>query len=134
MEFVDICKKGKMESEIKSYRDLIVWQKSMDLVTSIYELTAVFPKSEMYGLTSQMRRSAISIPSNIAEGSRRSSRKDFKNFLQNAYGSGAELETQIEIAKRMPFGKTFHYQSIDSGLDEVMRMLNRFIKRLQTVS
>ncbi|MDP3770417.1 MAG: four helix bundle protein [bacterium] len=119
-----------MEREIKSYRDLIVWQKSMALVTSIYKLTEQFPQSEIYGLTSQMRRSAVSIPSNIAEGSKRSSRKDFKNFLQIASGSGAELETQVEIAKRMFFGRTLDYQDIDSMLNEVMRMLNSFIKRL----
>ena len=116
--------------KIKSYRDLIVWQKSMDLVIDIYEMTEKFPKSENYGLTSQMRRSAVSIPSNIAEGSRRSSRKDFRNFLQNAYGSGAELETQIEITKRIHFGEELHYQNVDGILSEVMRMLNSMIKSL----
>ena len=104
----------------------------MDMVVKIYELTEQFPKSEIYGLTSQMRRSAVSIPSNISEGSNRSSRKDFKNFLQNAYGSGAELETQIEIAKRMHFGAELLYHQIDGTLSEIMRMLNSLIKRLRT--
>jgi len=121
-----------MEKGIKSYQDLIVWQKAMDLVMSVYKLTEDFPKSEIYGITSQMRRSAVSIPSNIAEGSRRSSRKDFRHFLQNAYGSGAELETQIEIAKRMSFGKGLQYQNIDGILNEVMRMLNGLIRSLRT--
>lgn len=106
----------------------------MDLVVYVYNMTEKFPKSEIYELTSQMRRSAISIPSNIAEGSNRSSRKDYKNFLQNAYGSGAELETQIEIAKRMHFGAELHYQYIDGNLDEIMRMLNSLIKRLKDVA
>lgn len=80
---------------INSYKDLIVWQKSMELVKSIYEMTANFPKEEIYGLISQMKRSSISIPSNIAEGKRRGTRKDYRQFLVIAYGSGAELETQI---------------------------------------
>ena len=71
--------------KIESYENLIVWQKSMDLVIAIYTVTGKFPKEEIYGLTSQMRRAAVSIPSNIAEGSRRSSRKDFRNFLLNAF-------------------------------------------------
>ncbi len=83
---------------VESYKNLIVWQKSMDLVLLIYSLTKKFPEEEIYGLTSQMKRAEVSVPSNIAEGSRRSSKKDFRNFLLNAYGSGAELETQIKIA------------------------------------
>lgn len=119
---------------VKTYRDLVVWQKSMQLVYAVYGLTEYFPKSEMYGLTSQMRRAAVSIPSNIAEGRRRSSRKDFRNFLLNAYGSGAEIETQIEIAKNLPLGKELEYQKADALLEEVMRMLNRMISSLQATS
>lgn len=115
-----------MENEIiQTYKDLIVWQKSMDLVVAVYELTEQFPKSEMYGLTSQMRRCTVSIPSNIAEGRRRGSRKDYRHFLIIAYGSGAELETQIEIAKRLPFGTNLNYNKLDSLLIEVMKMLNK---------
>lgn len=117
--------------EIKSYRDLTVWKKSMELVITVYALTDKFPHSEMYGLTSQMRRAAVSIPSNIAEGRRRSSRKDFRHFLLNAFGSGAELETQIEIAKSLGFGKKADYEKTDPLLNEVMRMLNRLISKLQ---
>lgn len=119
---------------IKTYRDLIVWRKSIELVIAIYRLTDLFPKSEVYGLTSQMRRAAVSIPSNIAEGRRRSSRKDFKNFLLHAYGSGAELETQLTIVKRLPFGDSLDYQKIDVLLDEIMRMLNRMSISLQATS
>lgn len=120
--------------EIQSHRDLIVWQKAVELVTIVYEVTNVFPKSELYGLTSQMRRSAVSIPSNIAEGRRRGSRKDFRNFLLNAYGSGAELETQVEIAKRIQIAPAADYRYIDELLTECMRMLNKMISNLQPTS
>lgn len=120
------------KEKINSYKDLIVWQKSMDLVVSIYELTEFYPKSELFSLTSQSRRSAISIPSNIAEGRRRGTRKDYRQFLIMAYGSGAELETQIEIAKRLPFGNNLDFSKPESLLDEIMRMLNKIINNLKS--
>ncbi|MGW8184736.1 MAG: four helix bundle protein [Candidatus Moraniibacteriota bacterium] len=92
-----------MKKILNSYKNLIVWQKSMELVTEIYTLTVKFPKEEIYGIISQMKRCAISIPSNIAEGRRRNGKKEFKRFLNIAYDSGAELETQIEISKRLKF-------------------------------
>src|SRR3989338_3625782 len=101
---------------VKSYKDLIVWQKSKYLAVAVYNLTDQFPKSEIYGLTSQMRRAAVSLPSNIAEGSRRSSRKDFRNFLLNAFGSGSELETQIEIAKELKFNQSDDYMKAEALL------------------
>ena len=113
------------DKPIQTYKDLIVWQKSMDLVVAIYELTENYPKSELYGLTSQTKRSAISIPSNIAEGRRRGSKKDYRQFLVIAYASGAELETQIEIAKRLPFTSKLDFNKVDDLLNEVMRMLNK---------
>jgi four helix bundle protein len=119
-----------MAKSIHSYKDLIVWRKSLDLVMAVYELTEHYPKFEMYGLTSQTRRSAISIPSNIAEGRTRGSRKDFRQYLVVAYSSGAELETQIEIAKRLQFGRTLDYSAVDQLLSEVMRMLNSMINKL----
>ncbi len=119
---------------MKTYRDLVVWQKSMDLVVAVYELTDQFPKSEMYGLTSQMKRAAVSIPSNVAEGRRRGSRKDFRNFILTAFGSGSELETQIEISKRLPFSSKLDYHRADTLLDGVMRMLNRLAASLQATS
>ena len=103
----------------------------MDLVVLVYGLTQNFPKEEIYGIVSQMRRASVSIPSNIAEGSRRSSRKDFRNFLLNAYGSGAELETQIKIAKRLQFGKSEHYLKTENLLSEVMKMLNKITSELK---
>ena len=117
---------------VNTYKDLIVWQKSMDLVVTIYNLTEKFPKSEIYGLTSQMRRSAVSIPSNISEGRRRGSRKDYHQFLIVAYASGAELETQIEIAKRLSFGNNSEYNEVNSLLVEVMKMLNKMLSTLRS--
>ena len=102
----------------------------MDLVVAIYLLTKEFPKEEMYGLTSQMRLSAVSIPSNIAEGRRRGSRKDFQQFIIIAYISGAELETPIDIAKRLSFGQKTNLDNADRILDEVMRMLNKISTQL----
>lgn len=87
----------------QSYRDLIVWQKSVQLVKLVYELTSTFSDSEKFGLVSQMRRSAVSIPSNIAEGRYRSTKKDYCQFLTIAFGSGAELETQLELANVLNF-------------------------------
>lgn len=119
-------------SIIHSYQDLIVWQKAMDLVVLVYSLTRSFPKEEIYGLSSQMKRSAISIPSNIAEGRRRSTRNDFKRFIAIAYGSGAELETQIEIAKRLKFGAQSSFKEIDILLLEIMKMLNALLTKKLT--
>lgn len=118
-------------AQIVTYKDLIVWQKSMELVVEIYSLTDKFPRSELYGLVFQMRRSSISIPSNIAEGRRWSSRKDYRKFLVIAYGSGSELETQIEIAKRLKFVEEQDFTKIDRLLIEVMKMLNRMILTLK---
>lgn len=115
-----------MEGE-SGYRALTVWKKSIELVILVYKLTEDFPKSEIYGLISQMRRCAVSIPSNIAEGSRRKSKKDFAHFLTIAFGSGSELETQLEIVKKLPFGQTLNYSQIESLLNEVMKMLNKMI-------
>ncbi len=103
----------------------------MDLVLEIYKLTEDFPKTEQYGIISQMRRAAVSIPSNIAEGRRRSSRKEFRHFLIIAYGSGSELETQIEITKRLNYSDPMKYKAIDCLLQEIMRMLNKLSSSLQ---
>jgi four helix bundle protein len=115
---------------IFSYKDLTVWQRSIELVVAVYELTEDFPKEEMYGLSSQIRRSSISIPSNIAEGRCRGTKKDFLQFLRISYGSGAELETQLEISKRLPKTKILNYSKVNSLLDEVMKMLNTMIRKL----
>jgi four helix bundle protein len=112
------------------YQKLIVWQKAMQLVCTIYEISKAFPSEERYGLVSQMRRCAISIPSNIAEGRRRGTRADYAHFLRIAFGSGAELETQIEICKRLSHLQHISFIQSESLLDEIMRMLNAFIVRL----
>ncbi|MDD5464458.1 MAG: four helix bundle protein [Candidatus Moranbacteria bacterium] len=123
-----------MENQIISYKDLIVWKKSMDLVTEIYLLTEKFPKSELYGIVSQIRRCAVSIPSNIAEGKQRGTRKDYCHFLIMAFGSGAELETQLEISKRLNFCKKEECVLIDRLLNEIVRMLNKLISTLKEAS
>jgi len=117
---------------VNSYKDLTVWQKSYDVVIKVYGLTRSFPKEEAYGLTSQIRRAAVAIPSNIAEGHTRGHRGEFIQFLNIAFASGAELETQIEIAKRLPFGKKLDFKKVDDLLDEVMRMLNKMTSSLRT--
>lgn len=117
---------------IESYENLVVWQKAMDLVIEVYRLAYKLPKWEMYCLSLQMRRAAVSVPSNIAEGSRRGSRKDFRHFLFNAFGSGAELETQIKISKRLFPLTEEDYRNCEGLLQEVMKMLNTFIKKLDS--
>ena len=121
-----------MKNIIKSYRDLVVWQKSMDLVIEIYRITEKLPNSELYGLVSQMRRCAVSIPSNIAEGQRRSTNKDFCKFLVISYGSGAELETQIEIIERLFSSQKINLEKAKSTLLEIMKMLNKLISVLKS--
>jgi four helix bundle protein len=113
------------KSQIHSYKDLHVWQKGIDLVVAVYEVTSHLPKEERYGLSSQMQRAAVSIPANVAEGRRRGTRKEFQYFLTVAYGSGAELETFFVILNRLPFGGDLNTKRAEELLDEVMRMLNR---------
>jgi four helix bundle protein len=115
---------------VESYKELIVWQKAIKLVIVIYELTEQFPKEEQYGLTSQIRRAAVSIPSNIAEGRCRGTKNDYVQFLRIAYGSGAELETQIEIAKHLSKMMKLNYGQVDGLLLEVMKMLNTMIRHI----
>src|SRR3990167_9511206 len=106
--------------KVESYKDLIIWQKSMELVIEIYKLTKKFPKTETYGLASQMQRAVVSIPSNIAEGYRITHLPEYLQFLAIGYGSGAELETQIEICKKLPGLKKLNYEKVDVLLNEVM--------------
>lgn len=115
---------------MRDYKKLIVWDKSYKLGIDIYSVTKTFPKEEIYGLTSQLRRSAISIPSNIAEGSRRSTEKDYKSFLHVAYGSGAELEVQILFSKDLSYISNDTCKKLLNNLSEVMKMLNALILKL----
>ncbi len=112
---------------MNTYKDLIVWQKSMELVKEIYLLTESFPKEEIFGLTSQIRRCAVSIPSNIAEGKLRGTDAQFKQFLSIAYGSGGELETQLLIAQSLPKTGTLSYIKANELLTEVMKMINKLL-------
>ena len=116
---------------MNTYKDLIVWQKAFILVKEIYVLTEKFPKSEVYGLFSQMRRSVISLPSNIAEGYCRNSRKEFIQFLNIAFASGAELGTQILLAKSLDFIKDEEAKKSEMLLEEVMKMLNVLMRNLK---
>ena len=113
-----------------SYRDLIAWQKAMDLVTAIYRATAGFPRDEIYGLTSQLRRAAVSIPSNIAEGQGRQSTREFIHFLSIAYGSLNEAQTQILIAERLKYLNDSDCQSLIEQSYEVARIINGLSRSL----
>lgn len=106
----------------------------MELATLIYKITSEFPKNELYGLSSQMNRSAVSIPSNIAEGRSRGSRRDFANFLHIAMGSLSELETQIELSKRLSFIDALTYNKVNSLTAEIGKMLNKMLSNLKANS
>ena len=116
---------------IKSYKELIVWQKSIKLVKEVFILTGLFPKSEIYGISSQMRRASISIPSNIAEGYGRKSTKDYIRFYSIAFGSSLELETQLIIAKDLGFAEKNAFSKTDQLLEEVLRMLNSMTTKMK---
>ncbi|MEZ5337162.1 MAG: four helix bundle protein [bacterium] len=115
-----------------TYRDLIVWQRAMDFVTEIYRLTAAFPRDEMYGMTSQLRRAAVSIPSNIAEGNGRATRKDYAHFVSIALASTRELEALLLISAELGFTERSVAQELESRLDEIGRMLFSMHRKLAT--
>lgn len=116
--------------EVKSYRDLIVWQKSMKLVTDISTITKLFPSDEFYGLTSQLRRCAVLIPSNIAEGYSRNSTGDYKRFLKIAAGSIFEMQTQVEIAVNLKYISKKNFDTLFNLAKEVELMLLALIRKL----
>jgi four helix bundle protein len=118
-------------SSINSYRDLLIWQKSMNLVTEIYKATSAFPREEIYGITSQIRRSSVSIPSNIAEGYGRNSTGDYKRFLHISLGSLYELQTQIEISNRLSYIDVDSYTKLGSASNELERMMNSLISKIK---
>ena len=115
---------------IKSHRDLIVWQKGTELVLEIYRLTENFPKRETYSLVDQLRRAAVSIPSNIAEGRGRSSTKDFVRFLYMAKGSLAEIDTQLFICEKLGYFKEIEVKKILNLCEEIAKMLSSMISKL----
>jgi four helix bundle protein len=109
---------------MKTYRELDAWKRSMSLVSEIYRLTTDFPKTELYGLVSQMRRAAVSVPSNIAEGWGRRNRRDFLRFLRTSYGSLMELETQLVLSVQLGFATKENCATVWSLSQEVGRLLN----------
>jgi len=117
---------------VRSYRDLIAWQKAVELVTEIYRVSKKFPSEELFGLTSQLRRAAISVPSNIAEGQGRLGRKEFQHFLGNARGSLWEVETQIIIARNLNYLSEAEMNDILERSSEVGRILNGLLSSLKT--
>jgi four helix bundle protein len=119
---------------MKSYQELLAWQRGMDFVAEIYQATADFPKTEMFGLTNQMRRAAVSVPANIAEGYCRQSRQEYIRFLRIAFASGGELETHLGIAERLGFLDKGKYDELIALLSIIMKMLNRLSQSLMSKS
>ena len=119
-----------MTEKIKNFQDLRIWQEAIEVVKDVYILTKKFPKEELYGLTSQMRRSAVSIPSNIAEGFRRYHNKEYKQFLYIALGSCAELETQIIIANELDYTKDNSKTEVIEKIKYICRMTVKLINKL----
>lgn len=117
---------------VKTYKELIVWQRSMELVREVYLLTDRFPAEERYGLTSQMQRAAVAIPSNIAEGYLRKHKKEYVQFLSISLGSAAELETQVLICKSLEKFKNLNFSKSESLITETMKMLYVLIERIKT--
>ena len=117
---------------MKTHKNLKVWEESIYLVTEIYKQTENFPKSELYGLTNQIRRSSVSIPSNIAEGAARHSQKEFIQFLYIGLGSASELETQLIIAENLGFIESSSNEQLKSKLDSILKMLFGLIKSIKS--
>lgn len=115
---------------MNSYKELTVYQKSIQLCVDIYKITDKFPRSELYSLTSHVRRCVVSIPSNIAEGQKRGHKSEYIQFLRIAYGSGAELETQLLIAFKIDYLKDNEFNNLNNKLEEIMKMLNKLINVL----
>lgn len=119
---------------LRSFRELTVWQKSMQLATAIYRLTQGFPREELYGLASQLRRAAVSIPSNIAEGQGRSGVGEYRHFLWIARGSNFEIQTQLEIAKNLKMGDAKLLKESESLSQEIGKMLYALLEKLPAKS
>jgi four helix bundle protein len=130
-EMSDVRFQMSEKSRIRSHRDLIVWQKAMDLVVTVYRESDSFPKVEIYGLTSQVRRAAVSIPANIAEGQGRRLVGEYINFLGNARGSLLEVDTHLEIASRLGFISPGSHLALTEQLTEVRKLLNGLMRSLE---
>ncbi len=116
---------------VKSYSDLVAWQKAMSLVEEVYKITKGFPKEELYGLVSQLRRAAISVPSNIAEGHSRNGSREFVHHLSIAHGSLSEVETQVEIARRLGYITDERQASIFELASETGRIINGLMNSVE---
>jgi four helix bundle protein len=114
-----------------SYRELVAWQRAVDLVEQLYRVTADWPKAEIYGLTNQIRRAAVSVPANIAEGQGRSSRKEFRQHLSIAYGSLCEVETHLYIANRLAYIDQGIFQELINQATDVAKPLHGLLRSLQ---
>jgi four helix bundle protein len=119
-----------VEKEIKSFRDLIIWQRGIYLVKEVYKETMNFPREEMYGLTNQIRRAAISIPSNVSEGHIRQHRAEFRQFLNIALGSLAELETQIIISRELNYISNEKTENLIDQMNSLSKMIRSLRKKL----
>jgi four helix bundle protein len=126
--------KAKTSPARQSFRDLTVWQRAMELAGAVYRLTQSFPREETFGLTSQLRRSAISIPSNVAEGHGRMSSREFKHFLLIARGSNSELQTQLQLSVDLGLGRPNEIQKAEALSNEVENMLFALLGRLRNNS
>jgi len=118
---------------IQSHRELLIWQRGIQMSVAIYEMTRNFPRDEMYGLTSQMRRAGVSVPSNIAEGYGRLSKEQYRHFLGIAQGSNLELKTQLVIAKQLGFVDFREIDKVEALSFEVGKMLTTLLKKLRPI-
>jgi four helix bundle protein len=118
----------------ESYRDLIAWRKAMELVTDIYRVTKFFPRDELYGLTNQLRRAAVSVPSNIAEGQARFSPKEFHHFLSHARGSLVEIETQLMLAENLEYLGSNQTRPLLDKTAELGKVLNGLIASIKSAA
>jgi len=123
-----------MEEKVKSFKDLKVWQSSYELALAVYEATKAFPKDELYGMVSQMRRSCVSVPSNIAEGYSRRGRPEYIRFLGIAYGSLSELETQILLSKDLKYINEEQFDRLIKLKDGIGGMLYKLMQKLSSVN
>ena len=121
-------------ASVKSHKDLDVWRAAIDMARDIYELTKAYPKEEQYGIVSQMRRSAVSIASNIAEGAARQGNKEFIQFLYVALGSASELDTQIEVSRKIGLGDSKALLELQKDLESISKMLQGLIRSVKNAA
>jgi len=118
-------------AEVKSYKDLLIWQKGIDLVVEVYKAVKTFPREELFALSDQIRRSSVSVPSNIAEGQARQHTAEFRQFLHVSLGSLAELDTQTIIANKLGYLSEETLSSISNGITELRKMISSLISKLK---